>query len=294
MNVLLAGASGYIGSGVLSALLSSGHSVTALVRSEEKAAAVRRGGVLPVVADMRARDVVRQLAAQADAVITTASPGDETSAAAEIDFAEAVLAGLRRGSAFVRTGGIWVYGAGEDITEGSPIKAPDIVAWRPEIDAGLLAASQVRSLLVEPGIVYGHGKGIPNVVMSAEATGGDFPALRLIGPGTQHWSTVHVGDLAELYVAALEQGETGSRFIGVSGINPTVREMGEAASWRRGLEGRVVAEDGASTFERLGAFGEALLLDQQATGNAAREILGWNPTRPSLLEVITGGGYDQT
>lgn len=296
MKVLLAGATGYLGSGVLPALLSSGHTVTALVRSAEKAAVVSREGVLPVVADMRDREVVRRLAAEADAVITTASPGDDSSAAADIDFSEAALAGLRDGGVLIRTSGIWVYGNNDDITEESPIDAPAIVAWRPEADARFRKASGVRSMQIEPGVVYGYGKGIPNVITSAEQTG-DRPALRLVGPGTQHWTTVHLDDLAELYVAALERGEAGARYLGASGINPTVRELGEAASRRRGFEGRVVPEDGTATIERLGAFGEALLLDQQANGSAngnkAREVLGWKPSRPSLVEEIANGGYDQ-
>ncbi|MEO3785527.1 NAD-dependent epimerase/dehydratase family protein [Actinocorallia sp. B10E7] len=291
MNIFLTGATGYIGSGVLSALVQAGHSVTALVRDEKKAEAVRRDGVTPVVADMRDRDVVRRLAVEADAVIATASPGDETSAAADTDFAEAVLEGLRAGGTFVRTGGLWVHGSGDDITEDTPIDAPGLVAWRQELDERVLAAPGIRSLLVEPGIVYGRGGGVPNVVASAAQTG-DPAALVLVGPGTQHWTTVHVDDLAELYVAVLEHGETGSRFLGVSGQNPTTRELGEAASRRRGLEGRVVPEEGATTIERLGAFGEALLLDQQATGEKTRRLLGWKPSRPSLVEEIAAGGYD--
>ena len=292
MNVFLTGATGYIGSAVLSALVSAGHSVTALVRDEKKAEAVRRDGVTPVVADMRDRDVVRRLAGEADAVITTASPGDATSSAVETDFAEAVLEGLRAGGTFVRTGGLWVHGSGDDITEDTPIDAPGLVAWRQKLDEHVLAAPGIRSLLVEPGVVYGRRGGIPNLVMSAEQTGDDPAALVLVGPGTQHWTTVHVDDLAELYVAVLEHGEPGSRFVGVSGQNPTTRELGEAASHRRGLEGRVVPEDAATTIERLGAFGEALLLDQQATGEKARRLLGWKPSRPSLLEEIASGGYD--
>ncbi|MEU1515229.1 NAD-dependent epimerase/dehydratase family protein [Streptomyces sp. NPDC005811] len=293
MKVLLAGATGYIGSGVLSALLASGHTVTALVRSEEKAAAVRQDGVMPVIADMRDRETVRRVAAASDAVITTASPGDENSAAADIDFSEAALDGLREGGVFIHTSGIWVYGDNGDITENSPSDAPAIVAWHPEADARFLEAPGVRSILIEPAIVYGHGKGIPNVITAAEQTG-DLPALQLVGPGTQHWTTVHIDDLAELYVAALEHGEAGARYVGAGGVNPTVRELGEAASHRRGFEGRVLPEDATATIERLGAFGEALMLDQQASGNKAREVLGWKPSRPSLVDEIAGGGYDQS
>jgi nucleoside-diphosphate-sugar epimerase len=286
MDILLTGATGYIGSAVRSALVAAGHTVTALVRSEAAADRVAGDGVQPVTGDMRDADLVRGLAAKSDGVIHTASPGDGTSAAAEAGFAGAVLAGLD--GVFVRTGGVWVHGTGDAITEETPLDPPPIVAWREAVDRRVLAASGIRAVLIEPGVVYGHGGGIPRLVVAAEQAGG---ALTLIGDGTQHWVTVHVDDLAELYVAALERAGHGEAFLGAGGANPTTRELGEAASRRLGLGGRVVPEDPAATVERLGEFGRALLLDQQADGGKARRVLGWRPSRPSLLEEIASGGY---
>jgi nucleoside-diphosphate-sugar epimerase len=288
MKIFLTGATGYIGTALRPALVSAGHEVTALVRNQAKADHVRAEHVTPVVADMRDRDAVRRLASEADAVIATATPGDETSAAADTDFVDAVLDGLAAGRTFLRTGGIWVHGSGDDITEETPLDPPALVAWRASIDGRVLAAPGIRSLLIEPGIVYGHHGGIPNLVVGAERT----DALRLIGPGTQHWSTIHVEDLAALYVAALEHGTPGTRYLGVSGDNPTARDLGEAASHRLGLGGRVEPEDASDTVARLGGFGAALLLDQQADGGKARRELSWKPSRPSLVEEISTGGYD--
>lgn len=291
MNVFLTGATGHIGSAVLPALISAGHSVTALVRSEPKVAAVRAAGAEAVVGDLRDLDLVRRLAAGAEAVIATASPGDATSSAVETAFTEAALDGLRPGATFLRTGGVWVHGSAPDITEETPRNAPPLVEWREELDSRVLTAPGIRSIIIEPGTVYGNGIGIPTLVFAGERVG-DPAALRLVGPGTQHWTTVHVDDLAELYVAALEQAGSGSVYLGVSGDNPTVRELGEAASRRLGLDGRVVAEDAAALVERLGGFGEALLLDQQATGEKARRELSWKPSRRSLVEEFAAGGYD--
>ncbi|GAB7192838.1 NAD-dependent epimerase/dehydratase family protein [Kineococcus sp. NUM-3379] len=291
MNVFLTGATGYIGSAVLPALISAGHPVTALVRSEEKAAAVRAAGAAAVVGDIRDLDLVRRLAAGAEAVIATASPGDATSGPVETAFAGAVLDASGPGATFLRTGGVWVHGSAPDITEETPRHAPPLVAWYQEVDSRVLAADGIRSIVIEPGTVYGNGAGIPTVVFAGERVG-EPSALRMVGPGTQHWTSVHVEDLAELYVAALERAESGSVYLGVSGDNPTVRELGEAASHRLGLGGRVLAEDAAALVERLGGFGEALLLDQQATGEKARSELGWKPSRPSLLEEFAAGAYD--
>jgi nucleoside-diphosphate-sugar epimerase len=291
MNVFLTGATGHIGSAVLPAVITAGHAVTALVRSPEKAAAVRAAGAEVVTGDIQDLDLVRRLAASADAVIATASPGDATSSAVETAFAEAVLEGLRPGATFLRTGGVWVHGSAPDVTEETPRNAPALVAWRAKVDSRVLTAAGIRPILIEPGTVYGNGIGIPTLVFAGERVG-EPAALRLVGPGTQHWTSVHVDDLAELYVAALEKAASGSVYLGVSGDNPTARELGEAASRRLGLDGRVVAEDPAALVERLGGFGEALLLDQRATGEKARRELGWKPSRRSLLEEFAAGAYD--
>jgi nucleoside-diphosphate-sugar epimerase len=280
MKILLTGATGYLGSALHPALVAAGHDLTVLVRSDSKADSVRTEHVTPIVRD---RDLVRRLAAEAEAVIATATPGDETSAAADTDFVDAVLAGLPAGGTFLRTGGVWVHGSGADLTEQTPLDPPALVAWRAAIDARVLAEPGIRSLLIEPGIVYGHRGGIPNLVIGA--------APGLIGPGTQHWTTIHVDDLADLYVAALDRGLEGARYLGVSGDNPTARALGEAASERLG-RGPVSPEKAADTVARLGAFGEALLLDQQASGEKARRDLSWKPSRPSLLDEIRTGGYD--
>ncbi|MFF5077152.1 NAD-dependent epimerase/dehydratase family protein [Actinoplanes sp. NPDC000266] len=284
MKILLAGATGYIGSALLPALVTAGHSVTALVRDETKALAVRGKGAATVVGDITDRALVTQLASAADAVVTVASPGGASSKDDETAFAEAVLEGLGSGKTFVRTGGIWVHGPGV-IDEDTPRDAPALTAWREAVDTRVLRAPGIRSILIEPGIVYGHGGGIPTVAVAA-ARAGTF-----VGPGTQHWTTVHVDDLAELYVAALERAEPGSAFFGVGGDNPTTREIGEAVARRLGLQG-VGPETAESLVRRLGLFGEALLLDQQATGEKARTVLSWKPSRPSLLEDIADGSYD--
>ena len=138
------------------------------------------------------------------------------------------------------------------------------------LESGLTAS------VLSPGVVYGHDRGLAGLV-APDAEG----RARLIGDGSQHWTTVHVDDLAALYVRALESGRPLGRLLGVSGVNPTVREIAEAYS-----PAEIVAETAAETRARLGeAFADALLLDQQAVGDTARE-LGWAPTRPSLVEEL--------
>ena len=65
MKVLVTGASGYIGGSVTTALLSAGHQVVGLVRSDERAAEVRARGIEPLIGTLdhlehRADEVVAQ------------------------------------------------------------------------------------------------------------------------------------------------------------------------------------------------------------------------------------------
>ncbi|QNE34232.1 NAD-dependent epimerase/dehydratase family protein [Leifsonia shinshuensis] len=287
MTILLTGATGYIGSSVLPRLLEEGHGVTALVRDEAKAEAVRAAGATAVVGDAADAELLTRLARESDGVIHLASGPD-----VDPVLVPAVLAGLAgSGKPFVHTGGVWTYGSNADITEDSPAAPPALTAWRAAAEALVLGDSGVRGTVVVPSIVYGHGKGLARVIVDAPRGEGDDAALALIGDGSQHWATVHVDDLAALYVLALENATAGSVYIGASGANPTVRELGELAAAAAGAPG-VSAETVAETAERLGAgLTEALLLDQQARGTKARIDLGWEPNGPALADEITTGSY---
>jgi nucleoside-diphosphate-sugar epimerase len=287
MSILLTGATGFIGSSVLRRLLEEGHPVTALVRDETKARAVRALGATAIVGDARDIDLVADAAEASDGVIHLASSKE-----VDHDFITAVFRGLEGSDKpFIHTGGIWTYGSNPDITESSPVDPPELTAWRGVNEARVRAALGIRTVVITPGIVYGYGTGVPNDIVGALDTATTPPQLRLIGDGSQHWATVYVDDLAALYVLALEHAAAGSTFIGASGQNPTVRQLTEAAAQAAGIAG-VVAESADASRERLGAgYADALLLDQQATGSRARIDLGWEPNGPSLVEELTSGSY---
>ena len=60
--------------------------------------------------------------------------------------------------------------------------------------------------------------------------------LIILGTGQQHWSTVHVVDLADFFRRALEDSARGYYVIG-DGQKPTVAELTEAAAVARGRRG---------------------------------------------------------
>ena len=80
MKVALTGATGFIGSHVLTELQANGHEVTALVRAAVDADALESRGAVPSVVDLYDRPAVGRLLREADGAIHVASPGDATSA----------------------------------------------------------------------------------------------------------------------------------------------------------------------------------------------------------------------
>jgi nucleoside-diphosphate-sugar epimerase len=246
MQVLLTGGTGFIGSVVLDRLLKAGHSVTAVVRSDKSAEAVTSAGATAVVGNLADAAWLASQLRGVDGAIHTAAPDDGS--AASLDdamIAAAIDAFAGTDKRFVYTTGVWIYGEGE-VTEETPIDAPEITSWREARQARLLG-SGVNAVVIAPGIVYGYGKGIPNTISGAPKTADG--ALTLVGSGDQHWTTVHVDDLADLFLLAFEKSEPGEVYIGVSGVNPTVRELGQAVV---GADGTVVPDSEDATRERLG------------------------------------------
>jgi nucleoside-diphosphate-sugar epimerase len=277
MQVFLTGASGYIGSTVLRALVAAGHEVTALVRSDEKAQHVRAAGGAAVVGDLTDAATVAPLVDGSDAVVHTASAEDVDPGLVE------VVLGAFAGSSrpFVHTGGIFTFGASDAITEESPAAPPALTAWR-GANEHRVRTSDVRTTVVAPGIVYGHGAGIPTMFVGD----GEHP-VRLVGDGTQRWTTVHVDDLADLYVLALERAEQDGYLVADDGRAPTVRDLAEAGAHGSAVE----AESVEASRERLGRdFADALLLDQRADAARARS-LGWAPSHVPLVEDLASGSY---
>ena len=80
MRIFLTGATGYIGSAVLDALLRAGHDVTALVRDPEKAERVSRRGVEPIIGEL---SKPASYAAAAEAATRSCTPRSSLEARAE-------------------------------------------------------------------------------------------------------------------------------------------------------------------------------------------------------------------
>ena len=291
VNIALTGCNGFIGSHILSALLSHGHEVEALVRHEEEAEAVRARGAQPTIVDLYDRPAVAKVLTGVDGAVHTASPGDETSAAFDSAvFDAAIDAYGASGKPFVPISGAWVYGNNTNIAEASPQNSPAMVAWKEPLQRRLLSQTGMRGIIVLSSVAYGDGGGlIPGIVLcSPRDPDGN---LIMLGTGQQHWSTVHVVDLADFFRLVLEDDSARGLYVIGNGLNPTVAEITEAAAVAVGAPGAVAGSDDEAG-SRLGAYlAEVLLLDQGTQAARARAELGWEPTHAGLVEEFRTGSY---
>jgi nucleoside-diphosphate-sugar epimerase len=291
MKVALTGATGFIGSHVLAELLEHGHEVTALIREDAQADVVKAGGATPAVVDLYDRSAVASLLSGTDGAIHTASPGDATSAgldSAVVDAATDAFAGT--GKPYLHISGMWIYGDNTAISEDSPVKAPPLVAWKEPIERRVLGATGMRGAVIVSSTAYGDGGGgIPRLLLGSPRDGAGN--LIMLGTGQQHWSTVHVADLADFFRRVLEDASAHGRYVIGDGLNPTLAELTQAAAVAAGAPGAVPGSRDEA-MARLGDyFAEVLLLDQGTDAAKAQAELGWHPSHPSLAEEFRNGSY---
>jgi len=291
MKVALTGATGFIGSHVLTELAAHGHEVTALVRDDAQAGTVAARGSTPAVADLYDRPALASLLAKADGAIHTASPGDATSADLDSAVVDAAIAGLAgTGKPYVQISGLWIYGSNPAITEESPFNAPAMVSWKVPIERRVLGASELRGAVVVSGVAYGDGGGgIPGLLLGSPRD--EAGHLIMLGTGQQHWSTVHAADLADFFRRVLEDDSARGRYVIADGVKPTVADLTQAAAVAAGAPGAVPGSDDEARARLGDYFAEVLLLDQGTSAARARAELGWHPSHPPLTAEFRHGSY---
>ena len=291
MKVALTGATGFIGSHVLTELHSHGHEVTALIRDDAQADLVKARGGTPIVIDLYDRPAVTSVLSGMDGAIHTASPNDTTSAALDTAVVDAVTGAFAgTGKPYLQISGLWVYGDNTSITEESPFNAPALVAWKEPIERRVLGAAGMRGVVIFSGTAYGDGGGgLPGLLLGSPRD--DDGNLVMLGTGRQHWVTVHVADLADAFRRALENDAARGYYVVGDGVNPTVAELTEAAAVAVGAPGAVPGSADEARARLGDSFAEVLLGDEATTAAKARAELGWQPTRPSLADEFRHGSY---
>ena len=289
MNVLLIGATGYIGSAVDEALRARGHQTTGTARSEAAKAKLKARGTPSIAADAAKPQSLVDAARNVDAVVYCVSVTDADPFAVDSGALRAIRKGLAgTEKTFVFISGAWVYGAtgAEPVAEDAPLVPPAFVARRVELERATIEMTKlgVRALIIRPGIVYGRGGGIAAMFVASARERG---AATIVGDGLNRWATIDVGDLGDLVALALERGRPGRAYNAANDDRFTVREIAAAASRGAGRGG----ETATVPARMMGQFGECLALDQAITAARARADLAWSPQAPSILASLESDAY---
>jgi nucleoside-diphosphate-sugar epimerase len=291
MRIFVTGASGWIGSAVVPELISAGHQVLALARSDASAQAVTDLGAEVLRGDLNDTDVLRAGALDSDGVIHLAFVVPSVTEAATRTDATAIqtfttsLAGS--GKPLIISGATLVT-PGRPATERDElVPAGPIAARITNMRAALAAAdSGGRTCLVMlPRSVHGQGERhgfIPQLITAARAKG----VCGYIGDGASRWPAVHVKDAARLYRLAIEQAPAGAVLNAVGDEGVPIREIAEAIGRHLNLTARSMP---AEEFE--GMFVRLLSTDMPASSTITQDLLSWKPTHPGLIEDIEQGHY---
>lgn len=299
MRVFVTGASGHIGSAVVTELLETEHRVVGLARSDASAAALEAAGAAVHRGDLDDLDGLRRAAASADGVIHLAfkheamRSGDYSGAAdADLRAIEAIGGALGgSGKPFVVTSGTLMLAFAGII--GRSGTETDVVAGGPRVDsenaAVALARRGVRTSIVRlPPLVHSRRDRdgfVPTLIAIARGKG--FAGY--VGDGSNRWPAVHTLDAARLYRRALESAKPGSRLHGVADEGVPFREIAEAIG--RGLKLPVVAVAPEDAGPHFGFLGTLVSLDNPTSSALTRGWIGWEPTHPGLIEDISEGHY---
>lgn len=291
MKVFVTGAAGFIGGSIAAGLVKAGHEVTGLVRNPDQVAEVAKIGVTGIVGTLADRELLIAQARAADAVINAASSDNRAAV-------EAIIEGLAgSGKPFLHTSGSSIVGDAsgglgtDNIYYEDQLPEPTAdKAARVAIDSLVLAAANqgVRSAVLCNTLIYGHGAlprdsvQLPRLLKQARKSG----IVRHVGPGLNIWSNVHIDDVVDLYLLALEKTPAGTFYFVESG-EASFRDMSAAIASALGLgpaQDWPLEQAKEEWGYEMASYG--LGSNSRVRGQRARTLLGWQPHRPAVLEWI--------
>ena len=293
MRVFVTGATGFIGSAVVKELVTNGHQVLGLARSDKGEQALKEAGAEVHHGSLEDLDSLRRGAEAADGVAHLAFIHDFSKYQENIDTDKGVIAALTDALAgsdkpLVTTFGVGLLAPGSTPTEdeaANPAMNP-----RGALEPLALAAAErgVRASLVRlPPTVHGAGDGgfVPMLIDTARQKG--FAAY--VGNGANRWPAVHRFDAARVYRLALETAAPGTRLHAVAEEGVSMRDIAQTIGEGLGLPVRGLTPEEAAGHS--GWMANFVAMDAPTSSRLTRERFPWQPQEVGLLADMRENGY---
>jgi nucleoside-diphosphate-sugar epimerase len=285
MRVFVTGATGFIGTPVIKELITAGHKVLGMARSDEGAKSLAAIGADVHRSSLDDLESLRRGAAAADAVIHLAFIHDFSKFVESceldrqaIEVIGSELAGFDR--TFIATSGLAGLAApGQLATEDSVIPPNFPFPRVSEQTALALIPKGVRVSVIRLPQVHNTVK--QGLVSSAIAIAREKGVSAYVGSGQNRWAAAHVLDVARLYRLVLEKNENGAKYHAVAEEGVRMRDIAEVLG--RGLNVPVKSIPPEEAEAHFGWFGMFAGHDLVGSSAITRKKLGWNPTGPGLI-----------
>ena len=294
MKILVTGASGWIGSASVAALIAAGHEVVAFARSAQAHARLQTMGAEVARGTLDDLASLRAAASRAEGVVHLGYNHDfsQMAAAARTDRAAietlaAVLEGsggpllIASGTLGLRAGGV---GTERDMPSGAAHPRVDNAAYTLGLaDRGL------RPIVVRFAPTVHGGGGDHGFVATLARIAREKGVSAFIGEGINRWPAVHRSDAARLVQLAVDKAPAATVLHAVAEEGIATRAIAGALGAQLGLP--VVSIPAERAAEHFGWMAMFFGADVPASSAITQELLQWHPHGPSLLEDIAGGHY---
>jgi len=288
MRVFLLGATGTIGTAILKELLGTGHDVTALCRSQRRAATVAKLGATPLAGDLCDPDGWADALQDQEAVIHAAATFDNNMATADLGVVRILLKQAEKRATPLRvvyTGGCWLYGdtGGTLATEADRFAPIPAFAWMVDHARRLLASPALSTAVLHPAMVYHAEGGVLEQMLRQVRT---QRPIEIWGKASTRWPLIHRDDLAWAYRLLLElQGLTG-HYNAVAQTGVPVAEIAGTLARSHGQTTPYVCRSRAEVLASEGAWAEGPMLDQRLSAKRLAQATGWAPRYTDLRQCF--------
>jgi nucleoside-diphosphate-sugar epimerase len=281
MQVLVLGASGFVGFAVCRAFRRAGYKVYGQTRTEHNTHRLALEEIIPIVGTVENVDSWKSTAEKTGVVVNCISDFVQplVSSKAILDTVKDIS--TRCKVVYLHSGGVWKLGADSTTVknENSPLNPIEMVKWRVDVENDVLASATptLLPIVLMLTIAYGYGCSYMGRFFK-KALSGD---LTVRGYPTTRHMTVHVDDMAEMYVLVAERADVvkGQQFI-VAAQSETFQDMLNAVVRVTNYQGKV------NYIEPSDKFAQGLAIDQVLSNRKARVLLGWNPKHASFTDDI--------